>query len=212
MALKLKTEAGGDLQVRGVEGDIDVENMNGEVKLDGLVGAATISTMNGEVRAVYAKAPQKPISIVSMNGEVDLRVPGDTKANIRMSTHNGSILTDFSEDALKTKTEGGKSGNYSYSYGHNEAARAAAEAARDAARAAAEVSRTVAREVQREVTRAVQEGTGENVTPRAPRPPRAPRAPMSITGGKQVTGTLNGGGIDIKMSSMNGEITLRQTK
>jgi hypothetical protein len=33
-----------------------------------------------------------------------------------------------------------------------------------------------------------------------------------ITGGKLVTGTLNGGGIDIKVSTMNGEITLRQTK
>ncbi len=205
IALSLKTQAGGDLQVRGVEGDIDVENMNGEVKLEGLVGAATINTMNGEVRVVYAKAPQKPVSIVSMNGEVELRVPADTKANIRMSTQNGSILTDFSEDVLKTKTEGSKAGAYSYSYGSSDAARAAA----DAVRAAAEVSRTVAREVQREVARAVQEGKGEMVAPRAPRPPRAP---ISITGGKLVTGVLNGGGVDIKVSSMNGELTLRQTK
>ena len=208
IALNLKTQAGGDLQVKGVEGDVEIDNMNGEVKLEGLVGQATISTMNGEVRASYAKVPQKPISIISMNGEIDLRVPADTKANISMSTHNGSILTDFSEDVLKTKTEGGKSGSYNYSYGNAEAARAAAEAAR----AAVEVSRTVAREVQREVTRAVQAGTGESVAPRAPRPPRPPHPPMSITGGKQVTGVLNGGGIDIKVSSMNGELTLRQTK
>ena len=46
-----------------------------------------------------------------------------------------------------------------------------------------------------------------------PRAARAPRAPMPpITGGKLVTGTLNGGGVDIKVSTMNGEITLRQTK
>ena len=32
-----------------------------------------------------------------------------------------------------------------------------------------------------------------------------------ITGGKLVSGTLNGGGVDIKISTMNGEITLRQT-
>ncbi len=215
IALNLKTDAGGDLVVQGVEGDVEINNMNGEVKLEGLVGSAVINTMNGEVRAVYAKAPQKPISITSMNGEVDLRLPADTKANIRMRTHNGSILTDFAEDALKTKSEGSKSGGYSYAYGHEETARAAAAAAADAARVAVQVSREVAREVSREVARAVKEGTGEDtpvpaIAPRAPRPPRAPMPP--ITGGKLVTGTLNGGGVDIKVSTMNGEITLRQVK
>ncbi len=215
IALNLKTDAGGDLVVQGVEGDVEINNMNGEVRLEGLVGSAVINTMNGEVRASYAKAPQKPISITSMNGEVDLRLPADTKANIRMRTHNGSILTDFAEDVLKTKSEGGKSGGYSYAYGHEETARAAAAAAADAARIAVQVSRDVAREVQREVARAVKEGTGEDTpTPAvAPRAPRAPRAPMPpITGGKLVSGTLNGGGVDIKVSTMNGEITLRQTK
>ena len=210
IALNLKTDAGGDLVVKGVEGDVEINNMNGELLLEGLMGSAVINTMNGEVRAIYAKAPQKPISITSMNGEVDLRLPADTKANIRMRTHNGSILTDFGEDALKTKSEGSKSGgSYSYSFGHEESARAAAA---DAARIAVQVSRDVAREVQREVARAEKEGGGDtpSVAPRAPRPPRAPMPP--ITGGKLVTGTLNGGGVDIKVSTMNGEITLRQTK
>jgi hypothetical protein len=221
IALDITTEAGGDLQVQGVEGDINIQNVNGEVKLDGLVGGAIINTANGEVRAAYAKVPQKPVSIASMNGEIRLYVPADTKANVRMSTQNGSILTDFSEDVLKTKAENSK-GSSSYSYGHNEAVRAAAEAAR----AAAEVSRTVAREVHREVARAVRDRDDDNVTPGTPatpataptpsptpRVPRMPRIPMPpITGGKVVTGTLNGGGVDIKVSTMNGEITLRQTK
>lgn len=211
MALDIKTQTGGDLAVKGVEGDVCVENMNGEVRLEGLVGSAVISTMNGEVRAIYAKEPTKPISISSMNGEVDLRLPAETKANVKLSTHNGSILTDFSEDALKTKSESGKSGSYSFSYSGDSNAAAAAEsaarAAADMARNAAEVSRTVAREVQREVTRAVK---AANVAPRAPRAPRPPMPP--ITGGKLVTGTLNGGGVDIKVTTMNGEITLRQSK
>ena len=218
IALNLKTGTGGDLVVQGVEGDIEIENMNGEVRLDGVKGGAVISTMNGEVRAIYAAAPTKPISITSMNGEIDVRVPADTKANVSMRTHNGSILTDFSEDVLKTKSEGGK--GYSYSFGDGRlngderaVAAAAQAAAADATRVAVQVARDVQREVQREVARAVKEGTGENVTPRTPRAPRAPRPPMPpITGGKLITGTLNGGGVDIKVSTMNGEITLRQTK
>ncbi|MBI2813543.1 MAG: DUF4097 family beta strand repeat protein [Opitutae bacterium] len=232
MALSLKTDAGGDLVVDGVEGDVEVNNMNGDMKLEGLVGSAVLNTMNGEIRAVYAKAPQKPVSITSMNGEVDLRLPAATKANIRLRTHNGSILTDFSEDLLKTKTEGSKhGGHYGYGYGDTrEIARAAAEAARAGTEMARQISREVAREVDkaaRESDRAIREAQREakeesekdaedakdRVAPRAPRTPRAPLPPLPpITGGKLVTGTLNGGGVDIKVSTMNGEITLRQAK
>jgi hypothetical protein len=225
MTLNLKTDAGGDLIVKNVEGDIEVNNMNGEVMLEGLVGSAVINTMNGEVRAIYAKAPTKLVSITSMNGEVDLRVPADTKANVRMRTHNGSILTDFPEDALKTKSEGSKHSGYSYAYGSEANAREIARAAADAARAAVQIGREVSREVARAVKEAKEEVDEDSVAPtpaaeptapkapKSPKAPRAPRPPMPpITGGKLVTGELNGGGVDIKISTMNGEITLRQTK
>jgi hypothetical protein len=49
----------------------------------------------------------------------------------------------------------------------------------------------------------------------APKPPTAPSAPPvpaipTISGGKLVTGTLNGGGPEISVSTMNGDITFRQ--
>ena len=212
MGLDVKTETGGDLAVKNVEGDIEINNMNGEVQLEGIAGSAIVNTMNGEVRASYAQAPQKLVSITSMNGEVDLRVPADTKANVRLRTHNGSILTDFDEAVLKTKSEGK---GYGWS---GDATRISADAARMAADAT-RMAMQVAREVSREVERAVKEETENNDTaptpgapPRAPRLPRAPRAPIPpITGGKVVSGTLNGGGVDIKISTMNGEISLRQT-
>ena len=60
--------------------------------------------------------------------------------------------------------------------------------------------------------------------PRAPVPPTAPEAapvppvppvpPMpaipTITGGKLVSGTLNGGGPEISVATMNGDVTLRR--
>lgn len=222
MGLNIKTDAGGDLTVKGVEGDIAVNNLNGEVMLDGLVGSAVISTINGEVHATYAKAPLKPVSITSMNGEVVLRVPADTKANVRLNTRNGSILTDFSEEVLKTKSESSKSSGYNHGPGVN--ARATAESARDAAREAVREAARVTRDVSREVARAVKDSGGDDedetasvpATPHADttvKAPRAPRPPVPpIIGGKVVSGTLNGGGVDLKISSMNGEITLRQTK
>ncbi len=234
MALDVKTEAGGDLAVKDITGDIEINNMNGEIMLEGITGSAVVNTMNGEVRAIYAKAPQKLVSITSMNGEIDLRVPADTKANVRLRTHNGSIMTDFDEAVLKTKSEGrssGSSNNYV-----SEAGRNAAEAVRMAMQVARDVAQEVSREVKREVERAHKEAAvaahehavelspkeladrdanrlAAPAEPLAPHTPRSPRPPLPpITGGKIVSGTLNGGGVDIKISTMNGEITLRQTK
>ena len=227
MALDLKTEAGGDLVVENTDGDIDVSSMNGDIVLKGISGATTVQTMNGEVRATYAKAPQKLVSITSMNGEIDLRVPADTKANVRLRTHNGSILTDFDETVLKTKSEGSSSSSYTYAYGAATASRDAARAAADAMKAAAMATRDAVRDAVREARVAKEEADdeaaptpeaapaapGTPVPPHTPHPARAPRAPLPpITGGKVVSGTLNGGGIDIKISSMNGEIMLRQSK
>jgi hypothetical protein len=219
MALDIKTGTGGDLEVKDVAGDIEINNLNGEVRLEGIAGSAVVNTMNGEVHATYVKVPQKLVSITSMNGKIDLRVPAETKANVRLRTHNGSILTDFDEAVLKTKSEG-------KGYGGSEAANIGADAARsaaEAARAAVQVAHEFAREIKIQVERSVKEGTDSDdaapspadipATPRPPRVPRPPHPPMPpITGGKLVSGTLNGGGVDIKISTMNGEIMLRQTK
>jgi len=175
--------------------------MNGEVKLEGISGSAVINTMNGEVHASYAKPPQKLVSITSMNGEIDLRVPAETKANVRLRTHTGSILTDFNDAVLKTKSEGKGPGGIDTARISADAARAAA----DAMRAAANEARDAARAELEE------EKNDSNHRVHAPRPPLPPVVVPPIIGGKLVSGTLNGGGVDIKISTMNGEITLRRT-
>ena len=45
-----------------------------------------------------------------------------------------------------------------------------------------------------------------------PVPPVPPIPPLPNFGGKSIVGTLNGGGVDIKLTSMNGTITIRETK
>lgn len=222
--LIVRTQLGGEIAVSKVDGDIDVNSMNGEVTLADISSSAVVSTMNGEVKVNFTKAPTKPVSITSMNGEIDLRLPADTKANLRMRTHNGSIRTNFPEGVLVCKTEkvvGARGRGYAYSYEMGEAAREIAREARNAEREA--------RNAIREAVRATRDAKeDESDDDEAPAPPAAPAAaiagvgpvaavaPMppipSWGGGKSITGTLNGGGIDISLSSMNGTITLRQAK
>lgn len=209
MALDVKTGVGGDLEINNVDGDIEVNNMNGEVKLDGISGSAVVNTMNGEVHASYAKPPQKLVSITSMNGEIDLRVPAETKANVRLRTHTGSILTDFDDAVLKTKSEGKGPGGIDTARIGADAARAAADAMRAAAHEAQDAARAARDEEKNDSEDTSADGAKHRI--RAPRPPRPPVVMPPLIGGKLVSGTLNGGGVDIKVSTMNGEITLRRT-
>jgi uncharacterized protein YuzE len=213
-SLVLRTQSGGDLTVENIDGDIEINSMNGEVTLREIGSSAVVNTMNGEINAVFKTAPVKPVSFSSMNGEISLKLPGDTKANLRMRSHNGAILTDFAEGILKTKSE---------NTGHVRSADApeapeAAEAPeapvapvaavsvdsqteRDAAHAARDAKRAAER-AMRDAQRAVLASAGHNLH----------FPPLPPFGGKSVVGTLNGGGIDIQLSTMNGAITIRQSK
>ncbi|MDP1580052.1 MAG: hypothetical protein Q8M02_07230 [Candidatus Didemnitutus sp.] len=208
--LIVRTQAGGNITIKNIDGDIDVNGMNGEISLTDIGSSAVVNTMNGEVVATFRRAPTKPVSITSMNGEIDLRLPADTKANLRLRTHNGSVRTNFGEDALVTKTVDLRGPSDATS----PEAQEVALAVREALQTAREVVREVVREVSSEINRVSEEM--DQVAPAAPAAPRitvrAPRAPKYPShGGKSITGALNGGGVDISLSSMNGSITLRKT-
>ena len=206
---------GGDIDCTGVSGDLEIKSMNGEVKLDGIAGGVIVDTMNGEIRAsVRELKTGKPLSFTSMNGEVVIRLPAETKANVRLRTQNGTILTDFDEKSLVTKTEsaprnGRQSRNRSNSGTNadiNSAVREAVQASVEAAREVASAAREAAHAAREAADDA--RGSGTAVPPVPPVPPMPPIPP--VTGGKLVTGTLNGGGPEISVASMNGDVTLRQ--
>ena len=217
----ISSALGGDITVGGVSGDLEVKSLNGQVRLRDVAGGALVETMNGEIKAdVMQMKDGKPLSFTSMNGEVALRLPQDIKANVRLRTHNGSILTDFDDKQLVTKTASLKSRRGGDNAGENQsddvratvrdAVRMGMDAARQAANEAARGARDAMREANRKANKA-KDGEHEDedeLTPSIPTPPMPPLPPM--TGGKIVTGTLNGGGPEIRVATMNGDVTLRK--
>jgi hypothetical protein len=213
---------GGDVNCTGVKGDVEVKSLNGDVRLDDLVGSALVETTNGSIVAKIRELHDgKPLSFASTNGTVSLLVPDSAKANVRFRTQNGSILTDFDDKQLVTKVEalprGSRSGKGTHTLSLSPEAK---EAFREAARASAEAARRAA-EAIREAAEAAREGAeGESershgdshvTVPPVPPVPPVPAIP-TITGGKLVTGALNGGGPEISVATMNGDVTLRILK
>jgi len=203
---------GGEVSITNVDGDIEVKSLNGEITLNNIAGSALVETMNGEIVANVRKLnPDKPLSFTSMNGEIDIRLPADAQAKVRLRTQNGAILTDFDEKSLVTKTEAVKSSNSSGHYsvtmnGDSEIRTAVREAVRAGVEAAREAAEAM-REAAQAAREAAAEGRGDVVVV----PPVAPVPPM--TGGKLVSGALNGGaGPEIYAAAMNGDVTLRKSK
>jgi hypothetical protein len=219
--------AHGDIECTDVEGQIDVRTVHGDVHLRNIHSGATVETMHGEIDVdVTSLAEGKPLSFTTMTGEVQLRVPSDLKATVQFRTHRGVIMTNFDDKVLVTKTEIAKRKHKSESSDKKdvadsdkeskapkaesdddwredlkdsirEAAQDAAEAARDAAEAA--------REGIQEAKMSMDHGDMDK--PMAPFPPLPP-----MTGGKTVSGTLNGGGVEIRIATLNGDITFKKAE
>jgi hypothetical protein len=222
-SVNVENTYGGEISVKNIEGDADIRSLNSEVTLDRIAGSALVETVNGEIHATFVKVTEgKPLSFTSMNGEIDVRIPADTKANVRLRTQNGAVLTDFDEKALVTKTEAAQGRIVKHIHASHRSADKSDDSdwhddIRDAVREATEAAREATREaanVAREAAEAAREGLAEAGGSTVPMPPIPPIPPVlpSISGGKVVSGTLNGGGAEIQIASMNGTITLRKTQ
>jgi hypothetical protein len=94
-SLKLNTVSGA-IRVEGMQGEIEADSTNGPVTLANVSGSAVAHALNGRVEANFLQVnPQKPMSFSSLNGTIDVTFPADLKANVKMRSDNGEILSDF---------------------------------------------------------------------------------------------------------------------
>ncbi len=118
-ALELNTVNNGDIRVENVGGEIEAAHVNGDIVLLRVTGAVAAHTVNGKVSAAFNRLDgRKPVSLVTFNGDVDLTLPGDAKASLKMSINNeGEIYSDFdlsvqTENTRSVEDERGRHGRY----------------------------------------------------------------------------------------------------
>lgn len=117
-SLELHSTNDGDIVVENVSGEIEVENVNGSNTLRNVSGNVIVNTVNGDVTVTMTRVtPDKPMSFSSMNGDVDVTLPADVKANVKMKSQQGEIYSDFDitlKQALQKAEEVSKSGKGKY--------------------------------------------------------------------------------------------------
>jgi hypothetical protein len=94
-SLRLKS-TNGSISADGVHGEIDASTTNGRVNLMNVSGTVVTDSHNGAVKVVMDRVePGKPISFSSFNGDIDVTLPADFKANLKLRANRGEIYSDF---------------------------------------------------------------------------------------------------------------------
>lgn len=95
-SLRLSTVNGGDIRVTGVRGEHELSNTNGAIEARQVAGSVVAHTINGQVLVTFTSvSPDKAMAFSTLNGDIDVTFPGNTRANLRMESQNGDIYTDF---------------------------------------------------------------------------------------------------------------------
>jgi DUF4097 and DUF4098 domain-containing protein YvlB len=95
-SLKLSCINGGDISVDRISGEVEVNNVNGGVTLTNISGSVTAHALNKNVVVKLNQiTPDKTMSFSSLNGDIDVTLPADAKARVKLKTDNGEIFTDF---------------------------------------------------------------------------------------------------------------------
>jgi Putative adhesin len=95
-SVKVNAFAGGAITVDNIAGEIEATNMAGPVTITNASGSVVAHSMTGKITVALSKVmPDKSMSFSTMNGDIDVTLPSDTKARLNMKTDNGDIFTDF---------------------------------------------------------------------------------------------------------------------
>ncbi len=94
-SLRLKS-TNGSISAEGVHGEIDASTTNGRVNLINVSGTVLADSHNGKVVVVMDRVDTgKPMSFSSFNGDIDVTLPADFKANLKLRANQGEIYSDF---------------------------------------------------------------------------------------------------------------------
>lgn len=96
ISLKLSCLNDGDIKVDGVTGEIEVNNQNGAIALTNVSGSVVAYAHNDDITVSFVKIePDKAMSFVSWNGDVDVTFPPEMRAKTKMKTTQGDVYSDF---------------------------------------------------------------------------------------------------------------------
>ena len=107
------------IRLKNFPNEISVKTMDADLEFLNVTGPITTNAIDGDILVVFSNVNQEnPISLYTIDGVIDVTLPADTPADLKFSTIDGEIYTDFDID-FKRKESDGKYRHMSHIGGHN---------------------------------------------------------------------------------------------
>jgi hypothetical protein len=88
-------ERSNDISITGMKNEIDIKNCN-DIELKDISGPVILSTISGDINITFSSInTDKPFSVNSVSGDIDIKLPAKTATNLELRTVNGGFFSDF---------------------------------------------------------------------------------------------------------------------
>ena len=92
VSFKYESQYGGEARFINLTNEIEVSAQYNSIHLENVTGPMTVETTYGSVTANLTPTIKEPVSIVSIYGFIDITLPQNTAADLRLSTSYGDIF------------------------------------------------------------------------------------------------------------------------
>ena len=89
----------GNISVKDIKGELEINTVNGQINLAKITGSAVASTVNGTIKVGFKEVtPDAPMAFSTINSPIDVTLPSDIKATLKIKTERGDIYSNFDMD------------------------------------------------------------------------------------------------------------------
>jgi len=95
-SLRIKTHHNGDVMIRNVSGEIEVDGHHDDITIENVSGSVVADTHHGDIKVTFAAVTSGvPMAFSTYHGDVDITFPSNINASAKMKSDKGDIYTDF---------------------------------------------------------------------------------------------------------------------
>ncbi|MEM8525555.1 MAG: hypothetical protein AAGG68_13020 [Bacteroidota bacterium] len=94
--LDVYTHHSDDILLENINGEIEVQSHHGGLVAKSISGSLVANSWHGDLIVTFNKVtPNIPLAFSTYHGNVDITIPSGTKANLKLKSEQGEILTGF---------------------------------------------------------------------------------------------------------------------
>jgi len=83
------------VRIRDMNGSINLKNVMGKIQFLGVRGATIVDTINGDIFSSFDHPPQAHLRLITINGQIELRVPRSSQFRWFAQSMRGDILSNI---------------------------------------------------------------------------------------------------------------------